>query len=161
MTQTPLDTGFLGTAEGISDSSALIAGAVLAHAHQDEEGLSLYRVCTPEELMVSACLAVTEIALSVCNDDKNLATDRLYEAVHRDSGDVGPEEHLLAIRLLRATARAVDSNGTIYIQMEDFNEVDHLQASIEAFRRASAACGQFPAAASLTIRNQAPLALRA
>lgn len=158
MTYSNLTTGFLGTAEGTNDSSALIAGAVIAHARGDSEGLRLYQVCTPSELMTSACLAATEVALSVTDRDVRAAADKLYLAVHRDGG-VGAEEHLLAIRLLRATARAIDGAGVIDIDLDDFNEVDHLEASIEAFRRACASCGQFAVAAALTIRDQAPAAL--
>lgn len=153
-----LTTGFISTAEQAEDSSALIAGAVIADAHQDAEGLELYRICTPQELMTSACLAATEVTLSVTNRVPRLAADKLYLAVHRDSG-CGPEEHLLAMRMLRATARAVDGTGIIDLDLDDFGEVDHLAASIEAFRRAAAASGILPVAVARAIRDQAPSSL--
>lgn len=158
MTYTHLTTGFLGTVEHPEDSSALIAGAAVAHARGDEQGLGLYQICTPTELMTSASLAATEMALSVSNRDERLAADKLYLAVHRDGG-AGAEEHLLATRLLRTTARAVDGAGVIEVDLDDFNEVDHLEASIDVFLRAAAACGQFATAAALAIRDQAPAAL--
>ena len=158
MTTTHLDTGFLGTAEDETDGSALISGIVLAHLRQDHHALQLYRVCTTSEIMSSTCLAVAELALSVSEGNESLAADHLYEAVHHDTGEVGAEEHLLSMRMLRATARAVDAQGILDIEMEDFNEVDHLHACIEAFHRTSASCQLDPITAASTIRSQAPRA---
>lgn len=158
MTHTQLSTGFLGTAEQPEDSSALIAGAVIADSHNDAQGLALYRSCPPSDLMTSACLAAAEMALSVSNHNTTAAADKLYLAVHRDNG-IGAEEHMLSTRLLRLSARAVDGAGVIDVDLSDFDEVDHLQASLDAFRRGAAVCGQFAVAAALTIRDQAPAAL--